>query len=65
MSVEAAVRQLPDRQREAIILVHYQDMSNIEAAKVLEVSVEALESLLARGRRNLRQSFGLGAKNNE
>jgi RNA polymerase sigma-70 factor (ECF subfamily) len=65
ISVEAAVRQLPERQREAIILVHYQDMSNIEAARVLEVSVEALESLLARGRRSLRHSLGLGVKDDE
>jgi RNA polymerase sigma-70 factor (ECF subfamily) len=56
-SVAAAVAALPERQREAIVLVHYQDMSNIEAAAILDVSVEALESLLARGRRTLRQAL--------
>ncbi len=55
--VEAAIAALPDRQREAILLVHYQDLTNIAAAQVLEVSVEALESLLARGRRTLRATF--------
>ncbi|WP_019517650.1 RNA polymerase sigma factor [Sphingomonas sp. Mn802worker] len=52
--VAAAIAQLPDRQREAILLVHYQDLAGAEAAEVLGVSVEALESLLARGRRTLR-----------
>jgi RNA polymerase sigma-70 factor (ECF subfamily) len=56
-AVSAAIAALPERQREAILLVHYQDMSNIEAAQALSVSVEALESLLARGRRALRKQF--------
>lgn len=52
--VEAAVRDLPPRQRDALILCHYQDFSNIDAADLLGVSVEAVESLLSRGRRSLR-----------
>jgi RNA polymerase sigma-70 factor (ECF subfamily) len=53
--VQAALAQLPERQREAIVLCHYQELGNIEAAAVLELSVDALESLLARGRRKLRE----------
>lgn len=52
--VAAAMGALPDRQREAVTLCHYQELSNIEAAALMEVSVEALESLLSRGRRALR-----------
>lgn len=52
--VATAIAQLPERQREAILLVHYQDLSGAEAARALCVSIEALESLLARGRRTLR-----------
>ena len=52
--VEAAVAALPERQREAVVLCHYQELSNIEAAALMGVSIEALESLLARGRRSLR-----------
>lgn len=52
--VAAAVAELPDRQRMALEFVHFQEMSNIEAAKLMEISVEALESLLARGRRKLK-----------
>ena len=52
--IEAALRALPERQRAAIQLCHFQDCGNIEAAEILGVSVEALESLLSRGRRALR-----------
>ena len=52
--VEAAIAKLPERQREAIVLCHYQELGNIEAAALMEISVEALESLLSRGRRALR-----------
>jgi len=53
-AVSRAMAELPDRQRQALALVHYQGLSNIEAAEALEVSVDALESLLARGRRAMR-----------
>lgn len=55
--VRGALDALPDAQRRAITLCHYQGMRNIEAAEVLGVSVEALESLLARGRRKLREEL--------
>ena len=50
----AALASLPDRQREAIVLQYYQELSNIDAAALMNISVEALESLLSRARRNLR-----------
>ena len=50
----AALAALPDRQREAIVLTYYQELSNIEAAALMNMTVDALESLLSRGRRNLR-----------
>lgn len=55
--VQAAIAALPERQRAAIELTYYQELSNQEAAKLMEVSVEALESLLARARRSLRTSL--------
>ncbi|MEM8987670.1 MAG: RNA polymerase sigma factor [Pseudomonadota bacterium] len=55
--VQEAVAKLPERQRVAITLCHYQELSNIEAAEIMGVSVEALESLLARGRRGLRAAL--------
>lgn len=55
--VSAAMATLPDRQREAVVLCHYQELTNIEAAALMSVSVDALESLLARGRRALRAAL--------
>jgi RNA polymerase sigma factor (sigma-70 family) len=52
--IEAALAALPERQKAAILLCHFKDCGNIEAAEILGLSVEALESLLARGRRSLR-----------
>ena len=55
--MHAALAELPERQRAAIALVHFEEMSNIAAAEILEISVEALESLLARGRRALKAAL--------
>ncbi|MBL8554653.1 MAG: RNA polymerase sigma factor [Phenylobacterium sp.] len=55
--VSAALQALPERQREAVVLCHYQELGNIEAAAVMGISVEALESLLGRGRRALRTAL--------
>ena len=55
--VQAALASLPDRQRDAMMLHTYQDLTNIEIAQVLDISVEALESLLSRARRSLRSSL--------
>ena len=63
IQVKAALQQLPETQRSAIILCHYQEMSNREAAAVLGISVAALESLMARGRRTLRKVLQAQAGN--
>lgn len=55
LSLHRALAQLPPRQRTAIALFHLQEFSQRQAAAVMGVSEEALESLLARGRRRLRQ----------
>jgi RNA polymerase sigma factor (sigma-70 family) len=53
----SALAALPERQREAIVLQYYQELSNIDAAALMEISVEALESLLSRARRQLRNQL--------
>lgn len=55
--VQDALSTLPERQRSALLLCHYQGLSNREAAMILDVGVEALESLLSRARRRLRQDL--------
>ncbi len=57
-SVERALAKLKPRQRAAIVLAHYQGFSNPEIAQIMGSSVEAVESLLARARRSLRETLG-------
>lgn len=53
-ALDRAIETLPERQATAITLVHLDELSGSEAARVLGISVEALESLLSRARRNLK-----------
>lgn len=52
--VDAALQALPERQRLALVLFHYQGLSQGEAAAAMEITQDALESLLARARRSLK-----------
>jgi len=52
-----AVARLPERQRTALMLCHFDGLSNHDAAAILEVTVEALESLLSRARRTLKTTL--------
>lgn len=55
--VRAAMGRLPDRQKAAIALCYLDDLSNQEAADIMELNIKALESLLTRARANLRQAL--------
>lgn len=55
--LRAAVDRLPERQRTALMLCHFDGLSNQDAAEVLEVTVEAVESLLSRARRTLKSTL--------
>lgn len=52
-ALQAALMQLSDRQRQAVVLRHIEELSNPEIAGIMEISVEAVESLTARGKRAL------------
>lgn len=52
-----ALQCLAPRQREAIVLTYYQELPNREAAALMGIHVDALESLLARGRKALKQQL--------
>jgi len=58
-ALDAALALLPERQAAALTLVHLNGLSGTEAAEVLSVSEEALESLLSRGRRALKARLGM------
>ena len=52
-ALQAALMALPERQRQAVVLRHLEGMSNPEIAEAMEIGVEAVESLTARGKRGL------------
>jgi RNA polymerase sigma-70 factor (ECF subfamily) len=54
LALNDALGELPERQATAIVLVHLHGLTGAEAAEVMGVGEEALESLLARGRRALK-----------
>ncbi len=53
--VEALLRELPERQRVALTLCFFEGVSNKEAAKVMGISLKALQSLLMRGKSALKE----------
>jgi len=56
--VAAAVDKLPPRQRSAIVLTYGEGMTNAQVAEILDTSVSAVETLLVRGKQNLRSALG-------
>jgi RNA polymerase sigma-70 factor (ECF subfamily) len=52
-ALQKALDTLPDRQRQAVILRHIEGLSNPEIADAMDIGVEAVESLTARGKRAL------------
>jgi RNA polymerase sigma-70 factor (ECF subfamily) len=50
-----AMNLLPEQQRIAVILSYHEDMSNAEIAEVMETTIAAVESLLKRGRQQLKK----------
>lgn len=55
--VDAALKALPERQRLALVLFHYEGLSQIETGKIMGISDEAVESLLSRARRSLKTAL--------
>jgi RNA polymerase sigma-70 factor (ECF subfamily) len=59
-SLREAIERLPERQRTAVLLFHYQDLAQREAASVMGISEAAFESVLARARRQLKRWLAVG-----
>jgi RNA polymerase sigma-70 factor (ECF subfamily) len=53
VALQRALAALPDRQRQAVVLRHIEGLTNPEIAAIMEIGVEAVESLTARGKRAL------------
>jgi len=56
-ALNAGLAQVPDRQRQAVILRHIEELPNPQIAQIMDISVEAVESLTARGKRALAQAL--------
>jgi len=56
-AVDAAIANLPETQRMAVILRRYEELSYEEIAESLDQSVSAVKSLLFRARTELRESL--------
>lgn len=56
--LQRAIEKLPDRQRAAIVLTYSEGLSNAQVADILDTSVSAVETLLVRGKQNLRRTLG-------
>ena len=54
-ALEEALQVLPDRQRQAVVLRHIEGLANPDIAEIMDISVEAVESLTARGKRALAE----------
>lgn len=52
-ALQQALDDLPERQRQAVVLRHIEGLGNPEIAEIMEISTEAVESLTARGKRAL------------
>ena len=52
--LEDAIQELPERQKMALNLCFYEELSNKEAAEIMDIGVKALESLLMRAKSGLR-----------
>ena len=56
-----ALSALPENQRSALSLCHYQGFSNKEAAAIMNISVKALESAIARAKLSLREKLTINS----
>ena len=59
-SARALIAALPERQRAAIVLTYYEELSNAAAAEALDMNIKAFESLLLRARTALRKAWAAG-----
>ncbi|HEX2196343.1 MAG TPA: sigma-70 family RNA polymerase sigma factor [Actinomycetota bacterium] len=57
-----ALRKLPYRQRAALVLRYYEDLSERQTADALGCSVSAVKSLVTRGLQVLRDEVGGGRR---
>ena len=53
----AAIEKLPERQKAVFVLYQFEDMSYKEISSTLEISVSAVDSLMSRAKKQLREKL--------
>jgi len=61
--VKGALDTLPEKQRTAIVLSKYDDLSQKEIAEIMKTTEGAVEALLQRAKKNLRETLSSKKKN--
>ena len=57
MNWEGAINSLPEKQRTAILLSRYEELSYKEIAEIMQTSVASVESRLHRAKNTLHQKL--------
>lgn len=64
--VREALSALPERQRAAVALYYFEDLPQMQAAEVMQMTSRAFDSLIVRARTNLKKHLaGLGLRHQE
>lgn len=63
-AVRAAIDSLPEKQRTAFILSRYDELSQKETARIMQITEGAVEQLLQRAKKNLRKKLESTIGNN-
>jgi RNA polymerase sigma-70 factor, ECF subfamily len=63
--VAGAIAELPETQREVLLLAHYEQLSLAEVAEITQVEVTAVKSRLQRARATLRETLAAYAPRTE
>ena len=53
--IKKAIQELPDRQRQALVLSYYQGMSHKEIGDIMDSTPKSIEGLVARARNDLKE----------
>ncbi len=64
-AIKEAIASLPENQRTAVLLRRYEEFSYEQIAQTMNLSVEAVKSLLSRAKENLKVNLRKYSKNNE
>lgn len=56
--IKRAIAELPDRQRQALVLAYYQGLSHKEIGEIMDSTAKSIEGLVARARNDLKERLG-------